>query len=192
MSARAGGRPPGLARRVAAAVAARALLLAALTACASPDHARGPGADTGTGAETSADVAARFDERAATGLREDRSGALAEDGGNPLSGASAFGRIHRIHHWAPEYVAGASSTPVAAPLDEWIAPILDDDGTALGTYRVWRPSSDDPAEEAGFNADAALAAAIATMDPAAALIEDPSSGMWFALQDGRAAALEHR
>lgn len=129
------------------------------------------------------DVVAQYTTDAAERLRdagESQVDVESDDGASPdFASASAFGAIHRLYAWSPAFIDGTSSDRPVSAMDEWLAPVLDDRGETVGTYRVWRPSSGSRAEMAGYDDDRELARELQHMASSALLVEDPMSGGWF-------------
>lgn len=96
-----------------------------------------------------------------------------------IRNAAGFGAIHQINVWSDALRHGhVSDVPVVA-LDEWIAPIIDDSGTELGTSRAWRRSTGAPAEFAGYDSDASLAVALSAMTQSLDLVSEPETASWY-------------
>ena len=106
-----------------------------------------------------------------------------------IQNATAFGAIHQINVWSDALLHGRVSDAPVVTLDEWIAPIVDDSGTALGTYRVWRPSTGAPAVFAGYDSDAALGAALSDLAPSLDLVSEPATAAWYSFDGALIAPL---
>jgi len=169
-------------KRAAVATAAVALTLISIGTSAGIAQA----ADEGT----PADVRAQFGEAAIASIHESQASFDQLEGNTTdLTKATSFGTIFRITQWSTDFVYGRSSENPVIELDEWLAPVIDESGAAIGTYRVWRPTPGAPAEYAGLNGNEDTAAALNKLNPSAVLIEDPMSSGWFAMEEGKIFAL---
>lgn len=135
------------------------------------------------------DVASLYSSEALAELRESGDEMVSTGEVVDFREARDFGEIKRIHTWSSAFLAGRSSAEPVAATEEWLAPILGRDGSSLGTYRVWRPKVDAPAEFAGYNNETELGNAMQKLAPTTQLVEDPRTAGWFALADGTVTAL---
>jgi hypothetical protein len=141
--------------------------------------------------EAPADVQAAYSSEALDYLRaaDDSEVTVDQTGVPDFSSAAAFGTPHQVNLWSPELIAGKSFSEPISPLEEWLAPILGQGGEPLGTYRVWRPTSDSKAELAGYNDDIELARALLQIDDKSDLVSDPAIEAWYAVSDGSVTAV---
>lgn len=137
------------------------------------------------------DVQAAYSEEALAGLRsmEESSVSIDETDGPDFSAATSFGFPRRVHLWSDDLVQGEETAVPTTTVDEWLAPVLGPEDEPLGTFRVWRPTSEKQAELAGYNDDAELAGALQKLEDDSALISDPTIEAWYALDGGIVTAL---
>lgn len=173
---------PGVLKRSAAVIVGA--VLAAILIGGGPAVAAAPSAPPD-------DVTAAFSDDALQALKRMNAEEFADkDSGAPdLSRISGFGDAHQVHQWSETLLLKADVSDPVIALEEWVAPILDERGGAVGVYRVWRPAPGSAAEYAGYDSDAEAAGALARLDPSTTLVSDPSIGAWYGLQDGTLSAL---
>ncbi|WP_146086482.1 hypothetical protein [Rathayibacter sp. AY1D1] len=137
------------------------------------------------------DVQAAYSTEALEKLRTaDETLVTVDETGVPdFSSASSFGTPHQVNLWSSDLISGKASNTPTSPLEEWLAPILGPDGEPVGTYRVWRPTSDSKAELAGYNDDTELVGALQALSEKSVLVSDPTFEAWYAVSDGSVSAL---
>ncbi|MFT4287028.1 hypothetical protein [Nocardioides sp.] len=137
------------------------------------------------------DVSQAFNGEALSHLREMNATDMEKSGVRTtnVSAATDFGDPRQIHMWSANLLASAAvDEPVEAML-EWVAPILDENGDALGTYRVWRSAPDRAAEFATYDGEVELGESLESVPLDATLIGDVETGGWFWLADGEVTPL---
>ena len=96
-----------------------------------------------------------------------------------LNAATGFGTIHQINVWSDALRHGDTGDAPIVAIDEWIAPITNDAGAAIGVYRVWRDSPGALARYAGYDIDAALGASMSNMSADLDLVNEPETASWY-------------
>jgi len=89
-----------------------------------------------------------------------------------FSTVQGFGTVREVFVWNPSFVLNAQLERPTNPINEWIAPALEQDGTPIGTATAWRPKGKKVAEVGGFNNDKELAVALVSLSPSAQLVQD--------------------
>ncbi|MEN9619923.1 MAG: hypothetical protein RL499_116 [Actinomycetota bacterium] len=145
----------------------------------------------GAANEIPPDVRAAFSDDALEALQKsDESSVTVDQGDAPdFSTATSFGVPRQVSLWSTDLILGKPSDQPTTALNECIAPILGPAGEPLGTYRVWRPSSDSRAELAGYNNDIELATALLKLDKETILVSDPTIEAWYSMRDGSVTAV---
>lgn len=140
------------------------------------------------------DVVAEFSAEAVQSLKKMNAEELLDKDSNApdLSEISGFGEIRTVYQWSEEFLRTGVTDHATVALSEWVAPILDSGGSAVGLYRVWRPEGTSMAEFAGYNADSETAREIQKTAHSAVIISDPSIGGWYSLSGGQLNALNRQ
>ena len=111
----------------------------------------------------------------------------------PGSGADSLGvragTVHQLFRFSADYVAGTPTDEPVVPADSWIASLLHGD-EVRGVLWVWKPEGG-PAEWQGYADDRELGATLEELGPQDLLVEDPTIGGWYALDDGTIRALNN-
>jgi len=98
------------------------------------------------------------------------------------------GPISRVYEWTAERLANHATDHPVQLTNNWVVPITIG-GTSVGLATIWINPQTVDAELAEFTPSAELGTALTTVPAAAALVRDPVTGAWLALEKGTVTAL---
>ncbi|MES1212855.1 MAG: hypothetical protein ABUT11_04845, partial [Leifsonia sp.] len=98
------------------------------------------------------------------------------------------GPISRVYEWTAQRLANHATDHPVQLTNNWVVPITIG-GTSVGLATIWINPQTVDAELAEFTPSAKLGTALTSVPATAALVRDPATGAWLALDHGTITAL---